>query len=93
LFAQKKEQEKGTRLSRPPTADTLRFSLSEGRKITRLRLKQFLRLFPPTTVMLSAKEWGSKDKEITVFKNTISHSRTTSEQLHFLWANKENEQL
>jgi len=31
LRAQKKKQEKGTRLSRPPAADTLRFSLLSGR--------------------------------------------------------------
>jgi hypothetical protein len=45
LRAQKKKQEKGTRLSRPPAADNLRFSLSAGRKKTRLRLKQFYVLF------------------------------------------------
>jgi hypothetical protein len=32
LLAQKKKQEKGTRLSRPPPADTLRFSQLPGRK-------------------------------------------------------------
>ena len=31
LFAQKKEQEKGTRLCRPPEANTLRFLLLTGR--------------------------------------------------------------
>ncbi|MFC1844460.1 hypothetical protein ACFLZ5_06675 [Thermodesulfobacteriota bacterium] len=70
---QKKKQEKGTRLSRPPAADTLRFSLLSGRKKTRLRLKQFLRLFPPTAVMLSAKEWARK-KTSTGFI-AISRSR------------------
>jgi hypothetical protein len=60
LRAQKKKQEKGTRLSRPPAVGTLRFSLLAGCKKTRLRLKQFLHLIPPTSVMLSAKEWGPK---------------------------------
>jgi len=59
LRAQKKEQEKGTRLSRPPAADILRIFLLSGLKKTlRLRrIKQFLSLFPPTTAMLSVKEW------------------------------------
>jgi hypothetical protein len=35
LLVQKKEQEKDTRLSRPPLADDLRFSLLSGRKKTR----------------------------------------------------------
>jgi len=61
LLAQKKKQEKGTRLSRPPAAGTLRFSLLPGRKKTRLRLKQFLRLVPTTSVMLSAKKWARKN--------------------------------
>jgi len=42
--------------------DTLRFSLLSGRKKTRLRLKQFSRLILTTTVMLSVKGWGLKDK-------------------------------
>jgi hypothetical protein len=48
---------KGHPLSRPPVAENLPFSLMSGRKKTRLRLKQFLRLFPPTAAMLSVKEW------------------------------------
>jgi len=59
LLAQKKEQEKGTRLSRPPLADILRFSLLAGRKKL-ATLKQFLRQIPPTAPMLSVKEWGLK---------------------------------
>jgi hypothetical protein len=72
LFAQKKKQEKGTRLSRPPLADTLRFSLLSGRKKTRLRLKQFLRLYLPTAVMLSVKEWGPKISTTDIIAISLS---------------------
>jgi hypothetical protein len=64
---EKVTKRKGTRLSRPPLADTLRFSMQEGRKKTRLRLKQFLRLFPPASVMLSVKEWATKNKTCAGF--------------------------
>jgi len=79
LLAQKRIQ-KGTRLSRPPTADTLRFSLLEGRKKTQLRLKQFLRLSPLKAVMLSAKERASKASKSFWFLMTILRSRAAHQK-------------
>jgi hypothetical protein len=65
-------QRKGTRISRPPAADNLRFSLLAGLKKTRLRLRQFLSLIPPTAVMLSVKEWDFKDYKAPIQRMFIN---------------------
>jgi len=60
LRAQKKEQEKGTRLSRPPAADNFSSCCCRDVKKTRslaANSDKFLRYFPPTAAMLSVKEW------------------------------------
>jgi len=71
LCAQKKKQEKGTRLSRPAFSEIPCASrcCRDAEKLVRLKrgLRQFQRLFPTTTAMLSVKEWGPNDKTGTSF--------------------------